>query len=78
MGVADDAKTGVRYAQQTADGVEPERPGSTGWAVEWTAPAAGCGAVRFDVAANAANGDNSALGDYVYTRSLVVRPSGGR
>ena len=78
VGVTDDAKTGVRYAHQTADGVEPERPGSTGWAVEWTAPAAGCGAVRLDAAANAANGDDSALGDYVYTRSLVARLSGGR
>lgn len=78
VGVADDAGTGVSYAHQTADGVEPERPGSTGWAVEWTAPAAGCGAVRFDVAANAANGDASALGDYVYTRSLAARLNAGR
>ncbi len=76
--VAGDANTGVRYARQTADGVEPERPGSTAWAVEWTAPAAGCGAVRFDVAANAANGDASALGDYVYTRSLLARLNAGR
>ena len=78
VGVADDAKTGVRYAHQTADGVEPERPGSTGWELEWTAPDAGCGAVRLDVAANAANGDDSALGDYVYVRSLVARLNNAR
>jgi hypothetical protein len=34
--------------------------------------------VRFDVAANAANGDESALGDHVYTRGLAARLSAGR
>lgn len=70
--VAGDAKSGVQYAHQTADGVDPALPGSTQWVLEWTAPEEECGAVRFDAAANAADRDDSPLGDYVYTRSLVA------
>jgi hypothetical protein len=36
------------------------------WTVVWTAPATG-GAVTFNAAANAANEDDSQLGDYIYT-----------
>lgn len=69
---------GVSYAHQTADGTVPSRSGGIRWEVDWTAPAPGCGAVRFDAAANAGNGDDSALGDYVYTKSLLTRLSAGR
>lgn len=78
VGVAEDGRTGVSYAHQTADGTAPARPGHAEWAVEWTAPAAGCGAVRFDGAANAGNGDGSALGDHVYTRTLISALSASR
>ena len=36
------------------------------WSIEWTAPSGG-GAVIFNVAANAADGNESADGDFVYT-----------
>lgn len=78
VGVAENARTGVRYAHQTGDGSQPAEPGRAAWTVEWTAPGEGCAEVRFDVAANAANGDESALGDHVYTRSLAVRLNAGR
>ncbi|MEW5927350.1 MAG: choice-of-anchor V domain-containing protein [Gemmatimonadota bacterium] len=78
VAVAADARSGVRYAHQTADGAEPAEPGRAAWTVEWTAPAQGCPEVRFDAAANAANGDQSALGDYVYTRSLPTKLGAGR
>lgn len=73
VAVAEDANTGVRYAHQTAEGVEPGQAGRAEWAVEWIAPAAGCGAVRFDAAANAGNGDDSSLGDHVYAGSTQSR-----
>jgi len=42
----------------------------------WQAPAKPPGEVIFHVAANASNGDLSALGDHVYTAEAVVRPAG--
>jgi hypothetical protein len=44
--------------------------------VNWTAPAdASGGSVRFNVAANSANGDVTPLGDYIYTFSSVIAPA---
>jgi uncharacterized protein (TIGR03437 family) len=40
----------------------------------WTAPAAGFGAVTFAAAGNAANGDMDPDGDNIYTTSAVVQP----
>ncbi|HEX2092546.1 MAG TPA: choice-of-anchor V domain-containing protein, partial [Longimicrobiaceae bacterium] len=70
--VTTNAKTGVRYAHQTREGTIPAAAGAIEWPVEWTAPARGCRQVRVDVSANAANHDDSALGDYVYARSRVT------
>ncbi len=39
---------------------------------DWTAPPAGAGAVSFYAAGNAANGDGTNQGDYIYTTSLTV------
>jgi hypothetical protein len=44
------------------------------WTFLWTAPAAGGGAVVLNVAANAANDDDSPLGDFIYTRAVPVPP----
>jgi hypothetical protein len=47
------------------------RPGR--WTFRWTAPADAPGrAVVFHVAANAANDDDSPLGDFIYARALRV------
>jgi hypothetical protein len=43
----------------------------------WTAPELGVGAVRFNVAGNAANGDFNNTGDFIYTTSAVVSPTAG-
>ena len=37
------------------------------WTFSWTAPAAGAGAVTFYAAGNAANGNGSSTGDFIYT-----------
>lgn len=70
----------VLYAYQRADGALPVAPDTARWVVLWTAPAespgngadadAGGRAVLFHVAANAANGDDTVDGDYVYTAEL--------
>jgi len=66
-----DAK-GISYVSQTDEGSKAVTGNAGTWTIEWTAPAAG-GAVVFHAAANAANGDASPLGDYVYTAVVRTR-----
>jgi hypothetical protein len=61
----------IAYAFQLAAGSVPTAPDTARWVILWTAPETG-GAVRFNAAANAANGDDSADGDYVYTAEVVA------
>jgi len=43
--------------------------------VQWTPPAAGAGNVHIYVSANAANGDNTRLGDHIYAADYVLTPA---
>lgn len=65
----------VQYAHQRLAGSALAAPDTARWTVLWTAPAGG-GAVVFDVAANAANEDDSSSGDYVYTADAKTTPGG--
>lgn len=79
---------GVLYAYQRAAGAIPVSADTARWTVLWTAPAdvpasaaatgpGNAAAVLFHVAANAADGDDSADGDYIYTvelRAVAARP----
>lgn len=62
---------GVAYLHQTEAGSATHNPSGARWSFGWRAPsanAAGADAtVVFHVAANSGNGDNSPLGDLVYT-----------
>jgi hypothetical protein len=59
------------YAQHTLLG---NRPGPKGWTVVWTAPQTAASPVVLNVAANAADGDTSPLGDFIYTVEHVLVP----
>ena len=50
----------------------PDSEERTVWSLEWVTPADGSRVLRVFVAANSANGDNSPLGDFVYTTSADV------
>ena len=65
---------GVRYAGHAEAGSSPTAPGAAEWTVEWTAPARAAGPIQFHAAANAGDGDNSPLGDYVYAAEKAVHP----
>ncbi len=67
------APSGVPYAQHTIAGTSLDGADSTHWTVEWRAPAH-AGTVSLHVAANAANGDQSEFGDYIYVRELSAAP----
>jgi hypothetical protein len=71
------AQTGVQYASQRRAGTALVAPDTARWIVEWTAPDTG-GTVVFNVAANAADKDESAEGDYVYTTMAQSEPAAGR
>lgn len=65
----------IQYAGQTWDGAVPDSAGRARWSLRWTAPAAAAGPVSFHAAANAANDDDSPLGDRVYTAEHTIPPS---
>jgi hypothetical protein len=73
--VAVTGQAGVDYAHQTQSGSVPAGSGLARWRIEWTAPGAATDPVRFNVAANAGNGDKSPLGDRIYALEETVEPA---
>ena len=61
-----------KAASHTSAGNTPNGDSNT-WDVDWTAPAAGTGAIKFNSAVNAANGNGSTSGDQIYTTLLTVQ-----
>jgi len=63
---------GRTYVEQTTvngdDGTFSNQS-SGSWEFSWTAPAAGAGAVTFYAAGNAADGNGSNSGDFIYTKT---------
>lgn len=57
----------VQYVSHTKDGALPAAPDSIRWTVDWKAPESAPGPIVFHLVGNAANGDDSQFGDYVYT-----------
>ncbi|MBW3624913.1 MAG: hypothetical protein KY468_16045, partial [Armatimonadetes bacterium] len=66
--------TSPQYIAQTSQGTAEGQPdvGPT-WSFQWTAPPQGSGNVTFYAAGNAANGNSSASGDFIYTTNAVSR-----
>ncbi len=69
-----EAQSGIQYAGQRREGAAVVAPERSRWTVIWTAPSA-TRAMVFHVAANAANGDERADGDYVYTLTREIQPT---
>ena len=65
----------VQYANQRRQGAAIDAPDSTRWSLVWTAPSS-VGPVVFHVAANAADADETAEGDYVHTAAVDALPVG--
>ena len=69
-----DTVSHVSYIEHTLAGTALQ--GDAGrWLVRWTAPATARGVVALNAAGNAANDDDSPLGDFIYTSALRVAPA---
>jgi hypothetical protein len=68
-----ETQSGIQYAGQKQPGSSVKEADSMRWTVEWTAPERG-GPVIFHVAANAADGNERADGDFVYTMTGESAP----
>jgi hypothetical protein len=64
----------LTFVQHTLAGSRAMKPGFNTWTVDWTAPSASAGPIQFNVAGNASNDDDSALGDFIYLKTLRSRP----
>jgi hypothetical protein len=66
----------IQYARQTRSGSAPETKGSIQWSIQWRAPEDAAGPVVFHAAANAANYDDSPLGDFPYALEMTSKFEG--
>jgi hypothetical protein len=65
------------YVKQTLDGTYSGAvDGPVSWDFDWTAPSTDVGEITFYVAGNAANGDFTSAGDFVYPTSISSPPPG--
>src|SRR5262249_61152745 len=71
--VTDSARTrtetggGRTYIEHTFAGTAPSATNQGSWTFRWRAPATGAGRVTFYAAGNAANGNFSPGGEFIYT-----------
>lgn len=70
VAVALDSATGIQYASHSIAAPAD----SLRWQLTWRAPAAGAGGVIFHLVANAADDDDSPLGDAILTNTVVTQP----
>ncbi len=63
----------IQYIEHTEAGTQPGSSQGT-WTFNWQAPDSAVGAIRFSAAGNAANGDGTNQGDYIFTTSVSSDP----
>jgi hypothetical protein len=73
-----DTTTHVAYIEHTLKGSTLPVGDSARWRFRWTAPVSGGTVVVVHVAANAANDDDSPLGDLIYAASVRIARGAGR
>lgn len=66
----------LQYVQHSRNGSTVGDDGKNSWTITWEAPGSLKEPVIFNVSANAANGDQSEFGDFIYAEEIKVRSSG--
>lgn len=62
----------LQYLQHSKTGSEPSDPNQNTWEITWKAPDKANRKIVFNIAANAANGDQSEFGDYIFAEEVAV------
>ncbi len=62
----------LQYVQHSNEGTNPSAENKNSWMVRWEAPKSLTGPIIFNIASNAANGDQSEFGDYIYAKELNI------
>jgi len=60
----------IDYIQHSEAGSEPVEKERNRWVINWKAPRVISDSIYFNIAANAANGDQSEFGDWIYVSEL--------
>lgn len=63
----------LQLVQHSAEGTVPEANGKHSWKIQWGAPDIISDSVVFSISANAANGDQSEFGDWIYNKVYTVK-----
>jgi hypothetical protein len=63
----------LQFVQHSVDGTEPQSERESHWVIRWIAPEVIMDSVVINISANAANGDQSEFGDWIYNRELTVK-----
>lgn len=71
-----EAFNGRTYVTHQVDDLHAGESGPVEWTFNWTAPAVEEGDVSFHAAGNAANGNTTSTGDFIYTTSVTVMGPG--
>ncbi len=70
------SKTDRQYLTHTLKGITgPKKGESPTWKIQWKAPDSSAAIAEFYFAFNAANGNRKKTGDYIYTRSIQIKPA---
>ncbi len=66
----------LQYVQHSFSGTEPVKTGVNNWVIEWVAPKELPDTTYFNISSNAANGDESAFGDWIYVKEVKATSTG--
>ena len=64
--------SGLTYLKQTTNGTFDGQPNIAEWGFEWEAPMVGMGPITFYFSGNAANGNGTRTGDYIYIDNFTL------
>lgn len=63
----------IQYVQHSEKGTGPVNEREVSWALTWEAPENEAGKIIINIAANAGNNDDSAFGDWIYTKEIAIK-----
>jgi len=66
----------LQYVQHSFSGTEPVKTGVNNWVIDWIAPKELTDTTYFNISSNAANGDDSAFGDWIYVKEVKAVSAG--